>query len=244
MLKVDHITKKFGSVSALNDVSLVVQPGEIFALIGPNGSGKTTMIKLIAGLLRPDAGLVTVADADTVKDPIRAKSAIGYIPDEPVVWSGMTGGEYLHITGALYGMEEEARTRRINEMLALFGLGSMETAYFDDYSRGNKQKFTIMAALMHDPKLLLIDEPIVGLDPSSAAIAKGEFQKFARSGGAALLTTHTLTVAEEIATRIGILVSGRLAGSGTMEELRRAKNLPSGASLEDIYGAFAMRNAN
>src|SRR3989344_4148999 len=210
MLECSKITKKFGDLVAVDSVSFSIREGEIFSLIGPNGSGKTTIVKLIAGLLFPDGGKITVGGVDTFAHPVEAKAKIGYIPDDPLVWPAMTGEEFLHFVGALYGISGSARARKIAELLPVFELGDMRDHLFEDYSRGSKQKFSILASLLHEPKLLLIDEPIVGLDPASAMIAKKLFQDFAKRGGAILLVTHTLSVAEEIATLIGVLKNGSM----------------------------------
>jgi ABC-2 type transport system ATP-binding protein len=238
MLTINKLTKIFRNSIAVNEVSFSINAGEIFSLIGPNGSGKTTIIKIIAGLLQPSAGAVEVDGHNIIKQPQRAKAITGYIPDEPSVWQEMIGVEFLHFTGALYGIEEKKRVARIKELLPIFNLEKIQSGYFEDYSRGNKQKFTILAALLHQPKLLLIDEPIVGLDPSSAETAKQEFVKFAKNGGAVLLATHTLPVAQEISDRIGILKEGKLISVGTMEELRTQAHTSDSASLEEIYMAL------
>ena len=238
MLKVKNLTKKFGEKIAVADVNLSVESGEIFSLIGPNGSGKTTIIKTIAGLLRPSEGSVSVAGSDVVRDPLKTKSVIGYIPDEPSAWPGMTGEDFLHFTGALYGMIPEERAQKIPELLAVFLLEGVEKEYFENCSRGNKQKFAILAALLHSPKLLLIDEPIVGLDPDSATAAKHQFLKHVKSGGSVLLATHTLSVAEEISSRIGVLKRGRLEAAGTLAELRQRVRENTEAHLEEIYSAL------
>lgn len=235
MLQVSNLTKNFDGKVAVGGVSFGIKPGEIFSLIGPNSSGKTTIVKSIAGLLRPNEGMITVGGNDVVMKPSETKSIIGYIPDEPTVWSGMTGEEFLHFVGALYGLSETARTKKIAELLLVFTLQDLEKEYFENYSRGNKQKFTILAALLHEPKLLLIDEPIVGLDPESAVIAKSQFTQFARGGGAVLLVTHTLPVAEEISTRIGVLKEGKLLATGTLSELRENAKLGSMAALDQVY---------
>ena len=239
MLKIQNLTKKFGSLTALNEASFEIGAGEIVALIGPNGSGKTTLVKIVCGLLQPTSGVVLVGSHNIMKNPIDAKKLIGYIPDEPSIWQSMTGEEFLHFTGALYGMPEQERIKIIPDLLSAFKLKDIEKRYFEDYSRGNKQKFAILAALLHKPKLLLIDEPIVGLDPSSADAAKQMFQSFAADGGSVLLVTHTLSVAEEIAHRIGILQKGKLIAMDTFENLKKQANLASSASLGDIYKTFA-----
>jgi len=238
MLKIKNLTKKFSGNTAVKDVSLEIKSGEIYALIGPNGSGKTTIVKIVAGLLQPNSGTVSVDGFSVTKEPIKAKALIGYIPDEPAVWPGMTGEEFLHLTGALYGIKETERKRRITGLLAAFNLDGMSQGYFEEYSRGNKQKFAIVAALLHRPKLLLIDEPIVGLDPTSAEIAKLQFVKFCHDGGAILLVTHTLSVAEEIAQTIGILKQGKLIIAGSLAELQDKAGLQMSVSLDKVYKAL------
>ncbi len=238
MLQVKKLSKKFNKNEAVKNVSFEVKEGEIFSLIGPNGSGKTTIIKIIAGLLQPATGSVEVEGFDVTREPVRTKIATGYIPDEPAIWPAMTGEEFLHLSGALYHITEEECNKRIPNLLSVFNLGDIGRGYFEDYSRGNKQKFTILAALLHKPKLLLIDEPIVGLDPVSAEIAENLFSKFAQEGGSILLVTHTLSVAQKIAHRIGVLKKGKLFAAGSYEELCKQAKLGEEANLEDIYKAL------
>jgi len=238
MLEIEKLTKNFGNIQAVDDVSFKVEKGEILSIIGPNGSGKTTIIKLIAGLLKPDCGTINVENSNIVLDPVTTKAKIGYIPDEPSIWTSMTGEEFLHFTGALYGMKEKDRIKYIRELLFIFHLEGIEGRYFQNYSRGNKQKFTILAALLHKPQLLLIDEPIVGLDPASAERAIRKFKEFADNGGAVLLATHTLTIAEEISNRIGILKEGRFIAVGTFEELRAKAELGKETTLEEVYNTL------
>lgn len=238
MLQIQNLTKKFGNKTALQNINLEISPGEVFCLIGPNGSGKTTLIKTIAGLLQPTAGKILINGAGVVQNPKDAKAQIGYIPDEPTVWSSVTGGEFLHLVGALYDMPESERTAEIKRLLPLFSLQGIEAEYFEDYSRGNKQKFSILAALLHHPKLLLVDEPIVGLDPTSADIAKKQFKQFAQNQGSVLMVTHTLSVAEAIAGRIGFLNNGQLQALGTLAELRAKAGLPPEADLEKVYNSL------
>jgi len=239
VLKVESLTKTFGATKAVDNLSLTLKSGEVYALIGPNGSGKTTLVKTIAGLLRPNHGHIAVDGVDVVADPARAKAALGYIPDEPSAWTGMTGEEFLHFVGALWGVPAALRKERIAALLAEFHLAGIEKGYFEDYSRGNKQKFTIMAGLLHHPKLLLVDEPIVGLDPESAEIAKHEFRRFANEGGAVLIVTHTLGVAQEIADVIGVLKGGRLVASAPFAALKKKAKLGARASLGDVYKVLA-----
>ncbi len=236
-----NVTKKFGDHVAVDNVSLSIQAGEIFTLIGPNGSGKTTIIKMIAGLLRPDQGMISIENFDVVKQPIEAKSHIGYIPDEPMVWGQMTGEEFLHFSGALYGMPGQVRVEKIKQWLVTFHLEGLEQGLFASYSRGNRQKFSIIAAMMHAPKLLLVDEPIVGLDPQSTEIAKTVFTQFAEDGGIIFLVTHTLSFGESIATRVGLLHYGKLQAIGTLAELRTEAGLDKEATLEDIYQVYSKK---
>ncbi len=239
ILKVNKLTKYFGNNKAVDNVSFEVKRGEIFSLIGPNSSGKTTIIKTIAGLLQPTEGNIQVGDFDVAKNPEEAKARIGYIPDEPSVWPYMTGEEFLYFTEALFGIDEKIRLSSLPKLLEPFNLAGLEKQYFEEYSRGNKQKFSIIAAMSHQPKLLLIDEPIVGLDPTSAQIAKKMFVEFSKQGGAVLLVTHTLQVAEEISHRIGFLKKGALTAVGTLAELRQKMGLGQDLSLGEVYKKLA-----
>jgi len=235
MLELKKTSKQFNRTQAVKEVDLKIEPGKIFSLIGPNGSGKTTIIKLVAGLLRPTSGRIIINGVDMGLEPVRAKSHVGYIPDEPTAWDAVTGEEFLHLVGALYGIPEKERTRQIPDLLDRFGLAGVEKDYFEDYSRGNKQKFTILAALLHSPKLLLIDEPIVGLDPVSAEKAENIFREFAGQGGSVLMVTHTLPVAERVSDRIGLLDQGRLAAAGSLDHLRSQAGLDKTAGLDRVY---------
>jgi len=237
-LTISKLTKKFGQKIAVNNVSFSAASGEVFCLIGPNGSGKTTIVKTVTGLLHPAAGSVQIGEFDIQAQPLEAKQLIGYIPDEPTAWSSITGEEFLRIVGALYNVSESDCNARIAELLPIFNLESIKSEYFEDYSRGNKQKFSILAALLHRPKLLVIDEPIVGLDPVSAEIAKKLFADFAKQGGIVLMVTHTLAVAEEIASRIGFIENGRMLAVGNLDELRAKAATGARASLETVYKAL------
>lgn len=239
MLNVQNLTKHFGNTIAINDVSFTIKKGEIFSLIGPNSSGKTTIVKSILGLIQATSGSITVGGIDISKKPESAKAQIGYIPDEPSIWAYMTGEEFLYFTQALFGSNEKHRVESLPKLLATFALEGLEKQYFEEYSRGNKQKFSITAAMSHNPKLLLVDEPIVGLDPTGAEIAKKIFVDYAKNGGSVLLVTHTLAVAEEISDRIGFLKNGKLLAVGTLPELRKKAELTENASLEDIYKKMA-----
>lgn len=239
MLSVNTVSKYFGEKKAVDGVSFTINKGEIFTLIGPNSSGKTTLVKSIVGLLQLTQGSIVVNGHDVSKSPEQAKGDIGYIPDEPAIWSHMTGEEFLFFTQALFGVDEKKRVASLPKLLSTFSLEGLEKQYFEEYSRGNKQKFSILAAMSHHPKLLVIDEPIVGLDPTGAEIAKKMFVEYAKNGGAVLLVTHTLPVAEAISDRIGFLKDGSLLAIGTLEELRQQAGLAHDASLEEVYQKFA-----
>ncbi len=235
ILKITNLTKYFNSIKAVNNINLKIEEGGIFSIIGPNGSGKTTIIKSIAGLLRQDKGNITINGLDATHYPIKTKSNIGYIPDKPEIWSSITGEEFLYLMGSLYGMKKETIQKNIPLSLKIFNLAGIEKNYYEDYSRGNKQKFTILSALLHQPKLLLVDEPIVGLDPVSAEIAQNKFLNFTKNGGAILLATHDLSVATNISKTIGVLSQGKLITTGSFKELKNKAKLPKNAKLRDVY---------
>ncbi|MBI3029002.1 MAG: ABC transporter ATP-binding protein [Candidatus Rokubacteria bacterium] len=237
LLRLDRLSKRFGDRLAVEALTLEVAPGEIYGLIGPNGSGKTTTVKMIAGLYRPTAGQVLIAGIDLGVEPERAKGLLGYIPDEPFVYEKMTGREFLGLVAALYRVAEPERTRRIEELLALYALDAAADGYVENYSRGNRQKLAILASLLHAPRLLVVDEPIVGLDPESAIKTRDLLRRFAERGGSALLCTHTLPFAEQVCHRVGLLTEGRLAEEGDLAALRGRAGLP-GASLEALYLHF------
>lgn len=239
MLTIHNLSKHFGNKKAVDGVTFSINNGEIFTLIGPNSAGKSTIVKSIVGLLETKKGSINIGGYDVNKDSEKTKQLIGYIPDEPAVWPSMTGEEFLLFTQALYNVSEKERITRIPKLLERFHLKGLEKEYFEDYSRGNKQKFSITAAFSHEPKLLVIDEPIVGLDPEGAEIAKKLFVDFAKSGGSILLVTHTLSVAAQISDRIGFLKEGKLVAVGTLALLREQAHLSQDATLEEIYKHFA-----
>jgi len=239
-LRLDGLTKRFGTLTAVRELSLAIRPGEVYGLIGPNGSGKTTTVKMLTGLYRPTAGRIVVNGVDLAVEPERAKRAMGYLPDEPFLYEKLSGREFLHLIGELYGVPRGVRAARIDRLLALFPLSAVIDTYVEHYSRGNKQKLTILAALLHEPRVLVADEPIVGLDPESAIATREIFTAFARGGGAVLLCTHTLSFAEAVCHRVGLLSAGVLVREGDLPVLRQAAGLP-GASLETLYLHFTQR---
>jgi ABC-2 type transport system ATP-binding protein len=244
-LALERLSKRFGDRLALDGLSLTLPPGEIYGLIGPNGSGKTTTVKLTTGLYQPTDGRVVVDGVDLQREPERAKRLLGYVPDEPFAYDRMSGREFLHLVGALWDVPARERARRIDELAATFaGLAETLDGHVESYSRGNRQKVAIVAALLHRPRLLVIDEPIVGLDPESALRARELLREFAAAGGAALVCTHTLSFAEAVCHRVGLLRDGRLVAEGDLASLRRRatrEGSPGEASLEGLYLHFAGR---
>jgi ABC-2 type transport system ATP-binding protein len=233
LIETSHLVKSFGDKLAVDEVSFQVNAGEIFGFLGPNGAGKTTTIKMIVGLLRPSAGLVKVGGFDVVLQPLQAKAACGYVPDEPNLYAKLTGRELLRFVGDLYGLDRDQMARRSEELLRLFGLTEAADDTTDSYSHGMKQKASLAAALVHDPRVLILDEPTVGLDPKSARLIKDILRQMADRGAAVMLSTHILEIAQNMCDRIGIINKGRLIAAGTMEELRQ---LGEGeTSLEDIF---------
>ncbi len=237
MLEIKNLSKKFSDFMAVKDVSLKLEKGEFFSLIGPNGSGKTTIIKNILGLLHPSSGDVLIEGKSIKSSALKAKALMGYIPDEPRIWTHITGEEFLYFSGALYGMKKEEIAKKIPNLLNHFSLEGIAKKYFENYSRGNKQKFVILAALLHNPKLILIDEPIVGLDPKSAKTAMDLMSNFCKEGGTVFMTTHTLQVAQKYSSRIGVLHEGRIIAVDNLEGLRERVGNKE-ASLSEIYFNF------
>lgn len=230
----DKISKHFKNLKAVQDLSLRVKMGEIYALIGPNGAGKTTTIKMITGLITPTKGSISVLGKDVSRSPVQAKKHLGYIPDDPFVYYYLTGREFIQLTGDLFGISRRQTNKRIKELLDLYNLESVIDGLFSEYSRGNQQKTVIIANLIHQPKVLVIDEPILGLDVQSQQVTKSMFKDFVKKGGSIFLCTHTLAVAQEIASRIGILKQGKLIIEGSLSELRSHAKAGE-ASLEELY---------
>ena len=229
MIRLEGVTKRFGTLAAVDDLSLEVRPGEIFGCLGPNGAGKTTTIKLCTGLLAPSAGCIFIGDVDLAAEPERAKRLIGLVPDTPVVYPKLTGREFLSLVGDLYGVPAEAQARRIPDLLARFELEEHADELTEGYSRGMLQKLVVCAAVLHEPRALFLDEPIVGLDPRAARTLKDLLQDLAKSGVAIFLSTHILEIAEQLCTRVAILQRGRVIAGGTPEEIRQRAGGAGGA---------------
>lgn len=224
LLRIKDLTKKFGKVTVIKSVSLSVKKGEVYALIGPNGSGKTTLINNVVGLLKPDHGSIMICGVDLISKPQLAKALFAYIPDNPQNYLYLTGLEFLRLTAGLRGMDKNATAKRVSELSDLFPIKDILEERLENYSRGNLQKTAFLASLLSDPKILIIDEPIVGLDPVSIQIFGNKLKKFASLGNAVLFSTHSLSFAEKYADKVGLLDQGKL-----IYETSSFKN------LEDLY---------
>jgi len=226
MIAVQDLVKKYGTFTAVNGVSLEVRPGEIHGFLGPNGAGKTTTIRMIAGLLKPSSGRILVNGHDLARDPERAKASLGFIPDRPFLYEKLTAGEFLRFHGGLYGLDGPGVGDRVREMLDLFELARWETELVESFSHGMKQRLVMCAAFLHRPEAVLVDEPMVGLDPRGARLIKDVFRTMSRRGVAILMSTHTLEVAQEMCDRISIILQGRIIASGTVSEVRAMSGNP------------------
>ena len=221
MIAVHELRKDYGGFTAVNGISLDVQPGEIHGFLGPNGAGKTTSIRMIAGLLKPTAGQIFVGGHDLAKEPEAAKGALGFIPDRPYVYEKLTAAEFLRFHAGLYGINGTSVEPRIAEMLDLFELTRWADELVESFSHGMKQRLVMCAAFLHRPRAVLVDEPMVGLDPRGARLIKQVFARMREDGAAILMSTHTLEVAQEMCDRISIILKGEIIARGTVDELRR-----------------------
>ena len=220
MIRVRDLVKSYGTFKAVDGVSLDVGAGEIHGFLGPNGAGKTTTIRVIAGLLKPTGGSVQIDGRDLAEDPVGAKAALGFIPDRPFLYEKLTAGEFLRFHGGLYGLDGNGIGKRVGEMLELFELTRWEGELVESFSHGMKQRLVMCAAFLHRPRAVVVDEPMVGLDPRGARLIKQVFRAMSAQGVAILMSTHTLEVAEEMCDRISIIQRGRIIARGTVDELR------------------------
>ncbi|MBW3600025.1 MAG: ABC transporter ATP-binding protein [Planctomycetes bacterium] len=234
MIELIDVTRKYGEKTAVDNLSLAIPQGELFAFLGPNGAGKTTTIKMLVGLLRPTAGTVRVAGIDVVAQPREANRHVAYVPDEPHLYDKLTGREFLEFIAEAYGMSAPDAAAGMQEQIETFGLGTFVDQLGESYSHGMKQRLVFAAALLHRPQVLIVDEPMVGLDPRSMRMVKDLLRERARGGMTIFMSTHTLAVAEEIADRIGVVNHGRMAFLGTVAELQEHLALHE-RSLEDLY---------
>jgi ABC-2 type transport system ATP-binding protein len=241
-LSIRGLCKSFDGKVAVDQLDLTVQPGEFYALLGPNGAGKTTTIRMTAGLMLPDSGAIEVYGVDVLKDPTASKRITAWLPDEPALYDKLDPLEYLEFVAGLWGVEPGVAMSRARELLEVLELWPHRHARCEGFSRGMKQKVALAGALIHDPMLLLLDEPLTGLDAAIARQVKDLLTARARTGRAIILTTHILEVAERLADRIGIINAGRLCAEGTLEELR-ARTGRTGDSLEDVFLDLTSRPA-
>ena len=234
MIELRSIAKTYGRHTALHQLDLSVPAGEIFGFIGPNGAGKTTTIKIIGGIMAPTAGAVRIAGIDMAQDPVAAKQQIGFIPDRPYLYEKLTGMEFLQFTADVYRVAQDSFREKAVRLLDMFALADWEEELIESYSHGMKQRLIMCAALLHDPQVLVVDEPMVGLDPVAIRMVKNLFRDLADQGITVFMSTHTLAVAEDICDRIGIIHRGRLIAEGTLDTLRR--DIAGGApDLEAVF---------
>jgi ABC-2 type transport system ATP-binding protein len=234
MLFLRNLTKRYDGVLAVDDLSLEVRSGELFGFLGPNGAGKTTTIKMICGLLRPTSGTVEIGGLDILREPVGAKSVIGLVPDTPVLYKKLTGREFVRFAAELYSVKTATVNKRIDDLLNLLDMTESADHLIETYSHGMRQKTSIMAALVHDPQIVVLDEPTVGLDPRSARVVKDVLKALCKMGKTVFMSTHILEIAERVCDRVGIVNAGRLVAVGSIPELK-AKSREGLMSLEDIF---------
>jgi ABC-2 type transport system ATP-binding protein len=234
MIELKNLTKHFGKVVAVNRLNLSVSKGEIFGFIGPNGAGKTTTLRMMGGVLAPTEGSVIIDGINMEDEPEKAKRRIGFIPDRPFLYEKLTGMEFLRFTADLFGMKEGLFHQKSEQVLKQFSLYNWGDELIESYSHGMKQRLIISAAILHDPKVIVVDEPMVGLDPAGMRMVRDLFKNLAREGTTIFMSTHTLSVAEDICDRIGIIHKGLLIATGTTEELRLRAQVQEG-DLEEVF---------
>jgi ABC-2 type transport system ATP-binding protein len=234
MIELQDLTKDYGTTIAVNKLSLNVAAGEIYGFIGPNGAGKTTTIRMMGGILAPTAGKIIIGGLDMDKDPVTAKKMIGFVPDRPFLYEKLTGMEFLHFSADLYDVGPDAFVQRAEQLLRQFALWDWADEIIEAYSHGMKQRLIIAAALLHNPQILIIDEPMVGLDPAAVHMVKDIFQELARKQITIFISTHTLSIAEDLCHRIGVIHKGMLLAQGTVGELRHIARLGE-ARLEEVF---------
>jgi len=232
VIKTEHLSREYGSKVALNDLNLVVEPGEILGFLGPNGAGKSTTVKILTGMIRPTAGRASVAGYDIVERPIEAKQRLGYVPETAALYDGLTAAEYLELMACLHHLDSKTSESRATELLELFGLAAERHQRMSEFSKGMRQKVLIAAALIHRPEVLFLDEPLDGLDANAALVVKEVLKQLAGQGRTILFCSHILDVVERMCTRIVIINNGRQIADGTSEEIRRTTGT---ASLEAAF---------
>jgi len=232
ILKIENLSKSYGKFAAVKDVSLELKRGEVFGFLGPNGAGKTTTIKVCTGLLKPSAGRVLIGGFDITKQPVEAKELLGYVPDNPFLYDKLTGREFVRFVARLYN--SNSPEQRIQELFDSFEMNDKIDQLIQGYSRGMRQKTALISALIHNPQILLVDEPTANLDPRSARLAKDIFRALTRQGVSVFMSTHIMEIAERLCDRIGIIHHGELIALGTMSELNQQTAL-EGSTLEDVF---------
>ena len=242
MIELKSLTKRYGSFTAVDAIDLRVPKGELFGFLGPNGAGKTTTLRMIAGILRPTGGTVRIGDIDVTEDPMAAKAVLGYIPDRPYIYEKLTGAEFLRFVAGLYSQNGKVIEHRGRELLTLFDLDDWRDELVESYSHGMRQKLIISSAFIHKPDVIVVDEPMVGLDPKAARILKDLFREYTRRGHTIMMSTHTLEVAETMCDRIGIIQGGKIRALGTMSDLR-ASSESGEQALEEIFLKLTGENA-
>lgn len=230
----ESVSKRFGDVWAVRDLSLRIGYGRVYGLLGPNGSGKSTTMKMILGLVKPDSGKILVDGIDVSKDPVEVRKIIGYVPETSRLYDYLTGIEYLDFIGEAYGMSPEERKRRIEEFLEAFELKGRENELISGYSKGMKQKIALIAALIHKPRILILDEPLSGLDPRSARIVKDLIHELAEEGVTTIFSTHILEIADAVCDELAIMYEGRKIAEGKPDELKQMAG-KSGSTLEEVF---------
>lgn len=233
MIELEHLVKRFGELTAVNDISLTIPRGEFFAMLGPNAAGKTTTIKLLTGLLKPTAGAARICGFDVQRQPLEARRRLAYVPDFPFLYDKLTAREFFRFTGQLFRLDAARIGQNSRELAARFHLEDFLDRPLEGLSHGTRQRIAIVSALLHEPEVLVVDEPMTGLDPQHARVVKDVLKERSRAGLTVLVSTHQLSIAEEMADRIGIILGGRLTAVGSREELSRL----SGAAghLEDVF---------
>ena len=234
MIQLIDLGKRFGNLIAVDAINLKVNSGEIFGFLGPNGAGKTTTIKMIAGLIKPTSGRVVIDGWDLIDHPNRAKEVVGFIPDRPFLYEKLTALEFLRFIAGLYNCSSNGVEGRIDYLFGLFGLTDWQNELIESFSHGMKQRLVMASAFIHQPKLIIVDEPMVGLDPRGAKLLKEVFRGFCNKGGTIFMSTHTLEIAEEVCDRIAIIQEGKITAVGNMKELRE-KAGSEGKKLESVF---------
>lgn len=232
MIKLTNLTKAYDKLIAVNSINLDIKAGEVFGFLGPNGAGKTTTIKMMAGLLQPTAGSVEIGGFDVQKEPLKAKSITGFIPDRPYLYEKLTAEEFMQFVAKLYIMKDP--TARIRELLDVFGLTEWSNELVENFSHGMKQRLVMASSLLHNPRVLVVDEPMVGLDPRGARLVKDLFRNLASQGVTIFMSTHTLEIVEAMCTRVAIIHQGNIIAQGNVEELGRLARMPD-SHLEPIF---------